>query len=62
MWQKLWQGVDSRQISLDAQLMLQMLDLVSLARLAGCERLRYESEAQINEFLAKYEKYGTLSI
>ena len=30
--------VDSHQISLDASQMLRMLDLVSLARLVGCER------------------------
>ena len=26
--------------------MLRILDLISLARLAGCERLKYESDAQ----------------
>ena len=39
--------VDSRQISLEASWMLLILDLISLAHLAGCER--YESKAIDNE-------------
>ena len=37
MVEKYYSIVDSRQISLSVRLMLQMLDLISLACLAGCE-------------------------
>ena len=38
LFQNLWNSVDSHQIIPKVGLMLQMLDRISLAHLAGCER------------------------